>query len=249
MSTINISPLIDALGGDTATGATGTIVAVVMAGGVPATRIAGTGVILPKPVEVSFKDGVLTDPLVLDELPANYYWKFTICVGDICQTYYFTIAGAGPYDFDELTFIDVDEMVIISPLLFPEPVAYNPNIVGLTGETVTGTYIKYGKMVYVAINVALGSVSNFGTTQYSFALPFAAESHQDVFAGSVHDAGVTTSHWSLKCHLDANSTTANIFYLTRAGGDAVLDAAFDYNSPFLLTTADTFHLAFWYEGV
>jgi len=249
MSTININPLIDALGGDTATGATGTIVAVVMAGGVPATRIAGAGVTLPKPVELAFTNGVLAEPLVLDVLPVNYYWKFTICVGEVCHTYYFTIPAEATYDFNELTFIDVDQMVVISPLLFPEPVAYNPNIVNLTGETVTGTYIKYGKMVYVAINVTLGSVSNFGTGQYSFALPFAASSHQDVYAGSVHDAGVTTSHWSLKCHLDDNSTTATIWYLTRSGGDAITDSVFDYNSPFTLTTADTFHLAFWYEGV
>lgn len=249
MSTINISPLIDALGGDTATGATGTIVAVVMAGGVPATRIAGTGVILPKPVEVSFKDGVLTDPLVLDQLPANYYWKFTICVGDICQTYYFTIAGAGPYDFDELTFIDVDEMVVISPLLFPEPVAYNPNIVGMTGETTVGTYIKYGKMVYVSFNVNFAGVSNFGTGQYSFALPFASASHQDVFAGSLHDAGTPIDHWSLKCHLADNSTTATVWYLQRQGSDAVLDEMFTSTNPVGLTTSDEFHLAFWYEGV
>ena len=247
MAIININPLIDAVGGNTATGATGTVTAVAHAGGLPASRIQGAGVILPEPVKIAFTDGVLAETLDLDVLPEGYYWKFTICVDDICRTDYFVIPAEATYDYNELDFIDPVAYQELIPA-FPNPVSYAPNIVNLTGETVTGSYIKFGKMVYVAINVALTNVSNFGTGQYSFALPFASAYHQDVFAGSVHDQGTPVDHWSLKCHLGEGSTTATIWYLTRAGGDAVLDAVFDYNSPITLSTADQFHLAFWYEA-
>jgi hypothetical protein len=249
MATIHLNPLIDALGGQSATGATGTATAVAMYQGKPSTRIQGAGVILPAPVTVSFTNGVLADTLELDVLPEGNYWKFTIVIDELHHIYYFTIPAEATYDFNELTFIDPVSYVAISPVEFPEPVAFSPAISNLTGEAATGTYIKYGRMVYVSVNVSLGSVTNFGGgTQYSLTLPFAAAAHQDTFAGSVHDVGVTTSHWSLKCHLSASSTTASIWFLERSGGTSILDTQFTSAAPFTLTTADQFHLAFWYES-
>lgn len=106
MATINIMPLIDALGGSKSTGATGNAVAVVMAGGVPATRIDGAEVIFPEPIEVAFTNGVLENPMELYTLPTGYYWKLVFTAGEISQTFYFVIPAEGTYDFSELTFID-----------------------------------------------------------------------------------------------------------------------------------------------
>jgi hypothetical protein len=133
--------------------------------------------------------------------------------------------------------------------VFPTATAFTPTWSG-TGLAysggVTGDHTVFGSQVFVNLNVLFTGVSNFGTGQYSITLPFTAAKHQDVFAGSVHDAGSPIVHWSLKGHLDAGSNVMTLWYLS-AQGNKLRDASFQYNDPFTLTTSDQFHLSFNYE--
>ena len=96
-----------------------------------------------------------------------------------------------------------------------------------TGTPATGYYIKIGNLIQLQIDVAFANVSNFGTGQYSV---------HDVGNGGVVD------HYSLKGHLSPSSTSMTIWDLKASG----LDEQFDHNSPFVLTTADKFHMSFSY---
>jgi hypothetical protein len=133
--------------------------------------------------------------------------------------------------------------------IFPSSVTFTPVWSG-TGLAysggATGDYTVFGSQVFVNINVLFTGVTNFGTGQYSVTLPFTAAKHQDVFAGSVHDAGTPDVHWSLKGHLAAGSNVMTLWYLS-AQGNKLRDAAFVHDEPFTLTTADQYHLSFNYE--
>jgi hypothetical protein len=133
--------------------------------------------------------------------------------------------------------------------IFPTPTSFTPVWSG-TGLAysggATGDHTVFGNQVFVNINVSFAGVTNFGTGQYSVTLPFTAAKHQDVFAGSVHDAGTPIVHWSLKGHLAAGSNVMTLWYLS-AQGNKLRDEAFTHNNPFTLATADEFHLAFNYE--
>jgi hypothetical protein len=124
--------------------------------------------------------------------------------------------------------------------------SYNPVWSGtglaFTGTPAVGSYVKVGSVVTVQIDVEFDNVSNFGTGQYSLTLPFDSRYHTDVYGGSVHDVGATTDHYSLKGHLDTNSSTMTIWNLK----SSAQDEPFDNNSPIVLTTADKFHMSFTY---
>jgi hypothetical protein len=119
-----------------------------------------------------------------------------------------------------------------------------------TGLTYTGnpiltsTYIKIGNLVLVQYDVSCANVTNFGTGQYSLTLPFQSKYHTDVFGGSIHDIapGGSISHYSIKGHLVANSSTVTIWSV----GSSAQDEPFDHNSPIVLTTPDKFHMSFTY---
>lgn len=112
-----------------------------------------------------------------------------------------------------------------------------------TGTPATGTYIKIGNLVTVQIDVAFTNVSNFGTGQYSLTLPFASKYHTDVYGGSIHDVvNQGVDHFSIKGHLTDSSTSMTIWSI----GSSAKDEPFDHNSPFVLSTADIFHMSFSY---
>ena len=94
----------------------------------------------------------------------------------------------------------------------------------------------------VQIDVEFDNVLDFGTGQYSLTLPFNSRYHTDVYGGSVHDVGATTDHYSLKGHLNSNSSAITIWSLKSSAQDEL----FDHNSPVVLTTADKFHMSFTY---
>lgn len=124
---------------------------------------------------------------------------------------------------------------------------YNPVWSGtgltFTGTPATGAYIKIGNLVQVQMDVLFTTVTNFGTGQYSLTLPFASKYHTDVYGGSVHDVGPSgTDHYSLKGHLSPSSTTMTVWDMAAAAKDEPMD----HNSPFVLTTADKFHMSFTY---
>lgn len=105
------------------------------------------------------------------------------------------------------------------------------------------TYIKIGNLVIVQYDVSCANVTNFGTGQYSLTLPFQSKYHTDVFGGSIHDVNPSgTDHYSIKGHLTANSNTVTIWNIGSSGKDEPID----HNSPFVLTTADKFHMSFSY---
>jgi hypothetical protein len=125
--------------------------------------------------------------------------------------------------------------------------SYSPTWAGtgltFTGTPATGEYIKIGNLVIVQIMVDFDNVTNFGTGQYSLTIPFASKYHTDVYGGSVHDVGPSgTDHYSLKGHLVANSSTLTIWNIKSSAADEPMD----HNSPFVLTTADLFHMSFSY---
>jgi hypothetical protein len=130
---------------------------------------------------------------------------------------------------------------------FPDPVSWTPIVSGAgfiqTFNPATGDYMKYGRMVVVNLFVPFTNVVNFGTGQYSVTLPFPANNHTDVFAGSIHNTGSTTDHYSLKGHLDAGSSQMTLWYISGASKDE----PFDHNSPITLNTTDLFHMSFIYE--
>lgn len=132
-------------------------------------------------------------------------------------------------------------------LTFPSPVSWTPvlsaNGFSQTSNPATGTYLKYGKVVVVNLSVPFANVSNFGLGQYSLTLPFPASQHADVVAGSIHNTGSPTYHYTLKGHLEPGSSSMSLWYI----GGASRDEVFDYNSPIILNTTDLFHMHFMYE--
>jgi len=244
---INITPLIDALGGNTTTGATGTLSAVVMAGGVPATRISGVGVILPVPVEDTFTDGVLKTALELDVLPTGHYWKFTITIGDVSNTYYFTIPGTGPYDFDELTFVDPATYTSFT-VAGPTEVEYAlqggtyGSDVNFSGTPLfEGRYVRTGDLVYFDVQVQMDNITFFGTGQYYVTLPFQSKYAVDIRNGCLHDAS-TGYQYHISGHVDAGGTELKLF-TTDVQGNNVRDYEFTSTEPVTLATADNFHIS------
>ena len=134
-----------------------------------------------------------------------------------------------------------------APAVFPSAVSWTPVLSGTgfaqTSNPATGTYLKYGSMVVVNLFVPFTNVTDFGTGQYSITLPFPALAHMDVFAGSIHNTGPTTDHYSLKGHLGAGSTTMSLWYVSGSSKDE----PFKYNAPINLNTTDLFHMHFIYE--
>lgn len=125
--------------------------------------------------------------------------------------------------------------------------SYSPSWTGagltFTGSPVTASYVKVGNIVTVQIDVSFATVTNFGTGQYSLTLPFASKYHTDVYGGSVHDViNGAINHYSLKGHLTQNSQTFTIWSIK----SSARDEEFEHNSPFILSTADRFHMSFSY---
>ena len=125
--------------------------------------------------------------------------------------------------------------------------SYNPVWSGtgleFTGTPATGFYIKMGNFVIVQIDVIFTTVSNFGTGQYSLTIPFASKYHTDVYGGSIHDVvNQGIDHYSIKGHLSPSSVNMSIWNI----GSSAKDEPFDHNSPFVLSTADKFHMSFSY---
>ena len=242
MSVINITPLIDILGGTT--GATGTLSAVVMAGGLPATRVTGTGVILPKPVEDTFTDGVLTSPLDLAILPVNYYWKLSICIEDICQVYYFQVVEA--CDFDELLFIDNSTMSVITiPALTDTPYTVSGGTTG-TQPTFTGAPLFTGHTIALNdfcmfyIKVDMTNITNFGTGQYFVTLPYASK-YKDSFRGGAIEDTSAGKRYLISGYVAVGASTMYLFVSDVQGSD-VFDIPFDSTHPVTLAIADTFYI-------
>lgn len=131
--------------------------------------------------------------------------------------------------------------------VFPEPVAWTPVLSATnfaqSSNPATGHYMKYGKMVVCRLNVPFSNVTNFGTGIYSINLPFPVSHHMTIDSGTLHDVD-TNSFYSLRGHVEnAGQSFMTLWYQSLV----TKDAEFDFNSPFLLSTADYFHFDFIYE--
>lgn len=113
MAIINITALLDANGGATQTGATGSITFTAEFLNMPATRVNGELITMPEPVVVEFVDGVAAAEVDLDVLPVNYYWHAHVDINLWTADYWFIIPADSEYDFGDLTFIDRTDL---SPL-------------------------------------------------------------------------------------------------------------------------------------
>jgi hypothetical protein len=131
---------------------------------------------------------------------------------------------------------------------FPNSINWTPVLSGTgfsqSSNAATGTYTRFGNLVFTNLNVPFSSATSFGTGQYSVTLPFASAKHTDIIGGSLHDTS-TGRFYTIKGHLDENTLTMSIWYISGTG----LDDGLDYNSPFLLDTTDLFHMSFTYEAV
>lgn len=108
----------------------------------------------------------------------------------------------------------------------------------------TGKYIQFGQLIYFQVNVLFTNITSFGTGQYYLTIPFQTESGFMTRNGCLHDASAS-KQYSIGGHVNANS---NMLYLTYIGSNGH-DTEFDYNSPVVLTTADSFHISGWYLKV
>lgn len=149
----------------------------------------------------------------------------------------FTHPAIGPLD------VSIDDGSITSTIHSYNPVWSGTGLV-FTGTPATGSYIKIGNLVTVQIDVLFTNVSNFGSGQYSLTIPFASKYHTDVYGGSIHDITNNSGidHYSIKGHLSPSSTSLTVWSI----GSSAKDEPFDHNSPFVLTTADKFHMSFSY---
>ena len=130
---------------------------------------------------------------------------------------------------------------------FPGAVSWTPLVSGTgfaqSSNPATGTYIKHGKLVFVNLYVPFTNVTNFGTGQYSIQLPFVSTRHTDVFGGSVHNTGTPVQHYSLKGHIEENSSTMTLWYIS----GTALDQPMTHAAPITLNNTDAFHMSFMYE--
>lgn len=105
---INLHPQLTQWTGTTTVDADGSITAVLMEGGMPVWNVSGEFVIAPNPITQDIVAGVL-DVDHKTQLPATtglQYWKFTIKLGTVQRTFYFTWDNAATTDFEDLDFIN-----------------------------------------------------------------------------------------------------------------------------------------------
>jgi hypothetical protein len=106
----------------------------------------------------------------------------------------------------------------------------------------TGSYTLFGNLAHFAIDVDMDNITNFGTGQYYISLPFAAKRNYIFRDGCIHDIS-TNRQYSVSGHVTAGSTRLDLFSTSSNGQDV----PFEHNVPFVLATADNFHIAGTYE--
>jgi hypothetical protein len=105
---INLHPQITDWSSPTTTGANGFITAVLCERGLPAWSVSDEVVVSPNPITQAIKSGGLENDhhVYLPATTGAQYWKFTITLGDVYRTWYFTWDDVAHTDFGDLNFID-----------------------------------------------------------------------------------------------------------------------------------------------
>lgn len=105
---INLHPELMDWAGSTVNGADGTITATLMEKGMPVWKVSGDKAITPGPMTQAIKKGELNvdHKFQLPATTGNQYWKFTIELGKVKRTWYFTWANTTTTNFASLNFIN-----------------------------------------------------------------------------------------------------------------------------------------------
>lgn len=101
--------------------------------------------------------------------------------------------------------------------------------------TMTGRYMKIGKMCFFTVRATLTNVTNFGTGQYTLTIPFAPSQSYAFRDGGLHEG---SNHYGVMLDVTTVGGTTGKMYYPGSNGQ---DTPFDRNSPHVLTTSD-----FWY---
>lgn len=113
-----------------------------------------------------------------------------------------------------------------------------------TSNPATGNYYNIGNMVFVNLYIPFTNVTNFGTGQYSVNLPLNAARHTDIYGGSIHNTGSPTTFYSIKGHLEPNSNSMSLWYIS----STALDQPITHAAPITLNVTDLIHMSFIYEA-
>jgi hypothetical protein len=114
-----------------------------------------------------------------------------------------------------------------------------------SGPAISGSYTRFGNMVYFTIQVNFTNILTFGTGQYYLTLPYNS-AHEVKFAdGCLHDVS-TGREYQIRGALLANSNVLKLS-TTDSQGNRIFDSDFTHNDPVTLTSADFFHIAGIYE--
>jgi hypothetical protein len=101
-----------------------------------------------------------------------------------------------------------------------------------------GSYILQGELVNFRINVEFDNITSFGTGQYFVELPFQSKYGMMFRGGCLHRAS-NGNQYQISGHVLPGSDTLTLWYTGSNGHDEL----FDYNSPYTLQVADSFHVA------
>jgi hypothetical protein len=111
------------------------------------------------------------------------------------------------------------------------------------GESITSNYIKFGKLIFIVINVNFSSTSEFGINQYTLTLPFESKYDMIVTSGRLHTDS-KNDNYGIHAELTAGSINAKLVYTGNGGRDE----PFTSSNPKTLTTLDHFILSGSYMG-
>lgn len=101
-----------------------------------------------------------------------------------------------------------------------------------------GSYMLVGDLVNWRINVEFDNITSFGTGQYYVSLPFDAKYGTMFRGGCLHRAS-NGDQYSIGGHVLPGESQLTLWYIGSNGHDEL----FDHNSPYTLTTADSFHIS------
>ena len=109
----------------------------------------------------------------------------------------------------------------------------------------SGSYTIFGNLCFYQIDLDFSTVLNFGTGQYSVALPFVSKQVMQFRDGCLHDFSASR-HYQISGHVAAGTNTLYLF-TTELDVGRVYDLAFEQGEPITLATADSLHIAGTYQ--
>lgn len=110
-----------------------------------------------------------------------------------------------------------------------------------TGNPFSSRYVRIGKVITFFHFVNFNNIINFGTGQYYMTVPFPPADQIIFRSGSAYDASLNREY-QISGHIEQGSTTMWL-YATDVSGQRLFDYPFTFDTPFLLTNGDHFHIS------